>query len=65
MPVFYFMFKSQKRMQFVPKKRPLVSLKAIPSNKRPYLVRGLPGTVLYLNADQAANRLDLIPQFDR
>ncbi|WP_170061194.1 hypothetical protein [Spirosoma aerolatum] len=33
--------------------------------KKPYLVRGMPKTVLYLSDEQATKRFDLIPQFGR
>lgn len=33
--------------------------------KRPYMVQSLQSTILYLTAEQAAKRLDLIPQFTR
>ena len=35
------------------------------ANKKPYLVQGMPRTVLYLTVEQAAKREDLIPQFGR
>lgn len=35
----------------------------IEASKKPYLVRDMPRTVLYLTAEQAAKRKDLIPQF--
>lgn len=35
------------------------------ASKKPYLVRDTPRTVLYLTAEQAAKRQDLIPQFGR
>ncbi len=33
------------------------------ATKRPYMVRNVPETVLYLTTAQAAKRFDLIPQF--
>ncbi len=35
----------------------------VEASKKPYLVRDMPRTVLYLTAEQAAKRVDLIPQF--
>jgi hypothetical protein len=35
------------------------------ASKKPYLVRDMPRTVLYLTPEQAAKRTDLIPQFTR
>lgn len=35
----------------------------IEASKKPYLVRDMPRTVLYLTTEQAAKRVDLIPQF--
>ena len=35
----------------------------VEASKKPYLVRGMPRTVLFLTLEQAAKRLDLIPQF--
>lgn len=32
------------------------------ASKKPYMVRDMPRTVLYLTAEQAAKREDLIPQ---
>lgn len=42
-----------------------MALQPIPADRQPYLVRGIPSTVLYLTSAQAADRVDLIPQFHR
>lgn len=52
------------RSTFRPKQRQLMPLQAIPTTKKPYLVRGMADTVLHLTAAQVANRDDLIPQFE-
>jgi len=49
----------------VTKARQPVPIQPIQADKRPYLVVGMPRTVLYLNGAQAAKRFDLIPQFLR
>lgn len=45
------------------KERQLAAHQAAEASKRPYLVRGMPNTVLYLTENQATKRTDLIPQF--
>lgn len=40
-----------------------VARQQVEASKKPYLVRGMPRTVLFLTVEQAAKRLDLIPQF--
>ena len=44
------------------KERQLAAHQVAEANKRPYLVRGMPNTVLYLTEEQATRRTDLIPQ---
>lgn len=44
------------------KLRQNVPVRPIQADKKPYLVRGMPRTVMYLTSGQAAKRLDLIPQ---
>lgn len=39
--------------------------RVIPAEKKPYLVRGTPHTILYLTPEHAAGRFDLIPQFQQ
>ncbi len=45
------------------KERQQAAHQLLEASKKPYLVRGLARTVLYLTAEQAAKRQDLIPQF--
>ena len=45
------------------KERQQAAHQQIEASKKPYLVRDMPRTVLYLTAEQAAKRGDLIPQF--
>ena len=45
------------------KERQQAARQQVEASKKPYLVRDMPRTVLYLTAEQAAKRLDLIPQF--
>ncbi|GAB3984521.1 hypothetical protein GCM10028806_59600 [Spirosoma terrae] len=40
-----------------------VAHQLIEASKKPYMVRDMPKTVLYLTPEQAAKRTDLIPQF--
>ncbi|GAB3333992.1 hypothetical protein GCM10027299_41940 [Larkinella ripae] len=47
------------------KQRRNVTLRPIPSDKMPYLVRGMASTLLHLTYEQAGKRTDLIPQFIR
>ncbi|GAB3760344.1 hypothetical protein [Spirosoma pomorum] len=47
----------------LPRQRRLTPVMPIPVSKKPYLVRGTPDTILYLTPEQAASRIDLIPQF--
>ncbi|WP_338870698.1 hypothetical protein WBJ53_23450 [Spirosoma sp. SC4-14] len=51
--------------RITPKMRKSVALEPIPTDKKPYLVRGMPGTILYMTLEQATKRDDLIPQFIR
>ncbi|MFD2573230.1 hypothetical protein ACFSUS_21485 [Spirosoma soli] len=48
--------------KFTSRQRQLVPLQPIPADKKPYIVRDMPDTIVYLTPDQAANRFDLIPQ---
>ncbi|WP_020598064.1 hypothetical protein [Spirosoma panaciterrae] len=50
-------------MKVTSKERQQAARQQIEASKKPYLVRDIPRTVLYLTADQAAKRHDLIPQF--
>ncbi|WP_460995533.1 hypothetical protein [Spirosoma harenae] len=45
------------------KDRQRIAHQATEASKKPYLVRNMPKTVLYLTCEQAAKRTDLIPQF--
>ncbi|MBD2701566.1 hypothetical protein IC229_13025 [Spirosoma sp. BT702] len=45
------------------KDRQRIAHQVIEAGKKPYLVRNMPKTVLYLTYEQAAKRTDLIPQF--
>ncbi|MBD2752959.1 hypothetical protein [Spirosoma validum] len=47
------------------KERQLVAHQLLEASKKPYLVRDMPRTILYLTVEQAAKRQDLIPQFGR
>ncbi|WP_240163947.1 hypothetical protein [Spirosoma taeanense] len=47
------------------KQRQSIPLQPIPADKKPYLIRGEADTLVYLTGAQAANRFDLIPQFER
>ena len=47
------------------KERQQAARELIEATKKPYLVRDMPRTVLYLTPEQAAKRIDLIPQFIR
>ncbi|GAB4025358.1 hypothetical protein [Spirosoma gilvum] len=47
------------------KERQLMARQQAEVAKKPYMVKGLPKTVLYLSDEQATKRLDLIPQFGR
>ena len=57
---------SPQRMKEVPKltvnERRQAAHQLIEASKKPYLVRDMPRTILYLTAEQAAKRQDLIPQ---
>ena len=44
------------------KERQQAAHQLLEATKKPYLVRDMPRTVLYLTAEQAAKRQDLIPQ---
>jgi|GEM_PF-5842777 len=46
------------------KDRQRAAHQAVEASKKPYLVRNIPKTVLYLTYEQAAKRTDLIPQFN-
>ncbi|MBN8821535.1 MULTISPECIES: hypothetical protein [unclassified Spirosoma] len=50
-------------MKTTSRERQLAAHQLIEASKKPYLVRDMPRKVLYLTADQAAKRQDLIPQF--
>ncbi len=45
------------------KERQQAAHQLLEASKKPYMVRDMPRTVLYLTAEQAAKRGDLIPQF--
>ena len=47
------------------KERQLVAHQEMEASKKPYMVRDMPRTILYLTTEQAAKRMDLIPQFGR
>lgn len=47
------------------KERQQAAHQRLEANKKPYLVRDMPRTVLYLTTEQAAKRQDLIPQSTR
>ncbi len=48
-------------MHKLPRQRQLESLHPIPTTKKPYMVRGMADTVLYLTQAQAASHVELIP----
>lgn len=52
-------------VKYTAKERQLMAHKQAEKAKKPYMVRGMPGVVLYLSDEQATKRLDLIPQFSR
>ena len=43
--------------------RQRIARQLIEASKKPYIVKGMPRTILFLTGEQAAKRLDLIPQF--
>ncbi|MBD2753706.1 hypothetical protein [Spirosoma validum] len=45
--------------------RQRIAHQQLEASKKPYLVRDMPRTVLYLTTEQAAKRMDLIPQFGK
>ena len=50
-------------LKLTAQERQRMARQQIEASKKPYLVRDMPRTVLYLTAEQAAKRVDLIPQF--
>jgi len=54
------MYKSPRELQ---RERLSAGLQTQNKDKKPYLVRGMPDTVLYLTPHQASLRDDLIPNF--